>query len=160
MENIKTVKFLEQTKMTREDFANLSKSLESLETSSFNERAFKTESLEYEFVENPFSIVYFYYLDEKLVGYLDFWVTFDTATIFRIGVDSSYQKQGIASKLMNKMIKDIQSFEDEVYCITLEVRVSNFKAQNLYKKFGFDKFTTKPHYYENGEDAFVMGRNL
>ena len=61
---------------------------------------------------------------------------------------------------MEKMIEDIDKLEDEVFCITLEVRVSNIKAQKLYSKFDFINFTTKPNYYENGEDALVMGRNM
>ena len=160
MENIRTVKFFNENKISKEDFANLSKSLQTLENNSFYEKAFKVDSLEYEFIENPYSIIYFYYIEGELVGYLDYWVTFDTATIFRIGVDSRYQSKGIASKLMEKMIEDIEKLEDEVFCITLEVRVSNIKAQKLYSKFDFIKFTTKPNYYENGEDALVMGRNM
>lgn len=160
MENIRTVKFFNENKISKEDFANLSKSLQTLENNSFYEKAFKVDSLEYEFIENPYSIIYFYYIEGELVGYLDYWVTFDTATIFRIGVDSRYQNKGIASKLMEKMIEDIKKLNDEVFCITLEVRVSNIKAQKLYSKFDFIKFTTKPNYYENGEDALVMGRNM
>lgn len=160
MENIRTVKFFKENKISKEDFANLSKSLQTLENNSFYEKAFTVDNLEYEFIENPYSIIYFYYIEGELVGYLDYWVTFDTATIFRIGVDSRYQNKGIASKLMEKMIEDIKKLDDEVFCITLEVRVSNIKAQKLYSKFDFIKFTTKPNYYENGEDALVMGRNM
>ena len=160
MEKLVTVKILENTKMSHEEFVDLSKSLDKLEQNSFNKRAFDVSKLEYEFVENPFSIIYLYFIDDNLVGYLDYWVTFDSATIFRIGVDENVQKQGIGSKLMNKMIEDIKNNYEEVFFISLEVRKSNIKAQKLYSKFDFFEYTTKQNYYEDGEDALLMGRNM
>ena len=99
-------------------------------------------------------------MDDKLVGYLDYWVTFDSATIFRIGVDENIQKHGIGSKLMDMMIQDIKNKYNEVFFISLEVRKSNIKAQKLYSKFDFLEYTTKQNYYEDGEDALLMGRNM
>lgn len=160
MEKLVAVKILENTKMSNEEFVDLSKSLDKLEQNSFNKRAFDVSKLEYEFVENPFSIIYLYFIDDNLVGYLDYWVTFDSATIFRIGVDENVQKQGIGSKLMNKMIEDIKVNYGEVFFISLEVRKSNIKAQKLYSKFDFFEYTTKQNYYEDGEDALLMGRNM
>ena len=160
MEKLVAVKILENTKMSHEEFVDLSKSLDKLEQNSFNKRAFDVSKLEYEFVENPFSIIYLYFIDDNLVGYLDYWVTFDSATIFRIGVDENVQKQGIGSKLMNKMIEDIKNNYEEVFFISLEVRKSNIKAQKLYSKFDFFEYTTKQNYYEDGEDALLMGRNM
>ena len=160
MEKLVAVKILENTKMSHEEFVDLSKSLDKLEQNSFNKRAFDVSKLEYEFVENPFSIIYLYFIDDNLVGYLDYWVTFDSATIFRIGVDENVQKQGIGSKLMNKMIEDIKINYGEVFFISLEVRKSNIKAQKLYSKFDFFEYTTKQNYYEDGEDALLMGRNM
>ena len=40
--------------------------------------------------------------------------------------------------------------------ITLEVRVSNKVAINLYKSCGFNVVATRKRYYENGEDAYLM----
>ena len=40
---------------------------------------------------------------------------------------------------------------------TLEVRVSNLRAQNLYKSLGFVSVGKRKRYYEdNNEDAFLM----
>ena len=39
--------------------------------------------------------------------------------------------------------------------MTLEVRVSNLKAQALYRKFGFVDRGIRPNYYAD-EDALVM----
>jgi [ribosomal protein S18]-alanine N-acetyltransferase len=41
--------------------------------------------------------------------------------------------------------------------MTLEVRVSNTPAQELYRRFGFAIAGTRQRYYtDDGEDAFVM----
>jgi [ribosomal protein S18]-alanine N-acetyltransferase len=41
--------------------------------------------------------------------------------------------------------------------LTLEVRVSNTAAQELYRGFGFSIAGTRVRYYtDDGEDAFVM----
>jgi ribosomal-protein-alanine N-acetyltransferase len=41
--------------------------------------------------------------------------------------------------------------------MTLEVRVGNAAAQELYRHFGFAIAGTRPRYYtDDGEDAFVM----
>ena len=47
-------------------------------------------------------------------------------------------------------------YAKKIRFITLEVRVSNTPAINFYKKHGFEIETVKPHYYDNGEDAYYM----
>ena len=160
MEKLVELKVLENKKIIHEEFVSLSNSLSELEQNSFKNHAFDVNKLEYDFIENPFSIIYLYYVDDKLVGYLDYWVTFDSATIFRIGVDQNIQRKGIGSKLMQKMIDDIKENYGDVFFISLEVRKSNLKAQGLYSKFDFFSYTTKQNYYEDGEDAILMGRNM
>ena len=160
MEKQLTIKVLDKQMVSKEEFAQLKESLKEVELNSFKNHAFEVDKLEYDFVENPFSIIHLYYVDDKLVGYLDYWVTFDSATIFRIGVDSNVQKRGIGSKLMQKMIDDIKENYDEVFFISLEVRESNVKAQGLYSKFDFYSYQKKKNYYEDGEDAILMGRNM
>ena len=41
--------------------------------------------------------------------------------------------------------------------VTLEVRVSNYAAQNLYRKYGFREAGLRHRYYsDNQEDALIM----
>jgi len=42
----------------------------------------------------------------------------------------------------------------------LEVRVTNMPAINLYRKLGFQITKTIKSYYMDGEDAYVMSREL
>ena len=45
--------------------------------------------------------------------------------------------------------------------MTLEVRQSNYKAQGLYKKYGFEVIGTRKRYYsDNNEDALIMTKQL
>ena len=55
---------------------------------------------------------------------------------------------------MKEAFKEMK--ENEVFSITLEVRVSNIKAQRLYEKLGFKNTLLKKSYYSDGEDAFYM----
>ncbi len=45
--------------------------------------------------------------------------------------------------------------------INLEVRISNQKAINLYKKYGFKIVTIRKNYYQdNHEDAYLMIKKM
>lgn len=118
------------------------------------------KQIRYEMKENPCSFVYVALLDDDVVGYLDFMITFDSATIDRICVDENHRRNGIAKALLDKMVEVCQKQKDRVDFITLEVRASNKNAIRLYQKNGWIEITKKPHYYENGEDAIYMVRSL
>lgn len=118
------------------------------------------EQIRYEMKENPCSYVYVATLDDEVVGYLDFMITFNSATIDRICVNEVQRRKGIAQALLDKMIEVCKKQEDRVDYVTLEVRMSNKAAIALYEKNEWMKITTKPHYYSDGEDALYMVRSL
>ena len=93
-----------------------------------------------------------YVLEENnmILGFLDFWITFDSATIAQIAIRKTYQGRHLANLLMQEMIDDC--FAKKVANIALEVRVSNLKAISLYTKYGFKKIVIKPHYYDKSID--------
>lgn len=109
---------------------------------------------DYELNLNPVSYCLVAKLDNVIVGYIDYWITFDSATIAKICVNKSYQRQGLGQMLMNKMMTNIKFHQ--VKYLTLEVRKSNLPAINLYQKFGFKQETIKQGYYADGEDAIYM----
>lgn len=115
-----------------------------------------------ELEDNKFANIYvaeFVNSENKLlVGFYDYWITFDSATIAQIAVHPSFQKQGIASKMMQEIIDDC--YAKRVNNITLEVRENNEKARNLYKKFGFEEILVKPNYYSNGDNAVYMSKGV
>ena len=91
---------------------------------------------------------------KQVCGFVDYWQTFNSATICQIAVHPDIQRQKLASALLEEVIKECRIAKVE--SITLEVRVSNFKAINLYKKYGFKEVIIKPQYYSDGEDAIYM----
>ena len=120
---------------------------------------FTKEDLLYEISQNPVSNFLVLEKDGLVVGFIDYWITFDSATIDQIAVKKSERNQGFAKILLEKSINDLKEL-GEVSFFTLEVRTSNEPAINLYKSFGFQKVTIKEKYYDDGEDAIYMIKGL
>ncbi|MEM0351210.1 MAG: ribosomal protein S18-alanine N-acetyltransferase [Archaeoglobaceae archaeon] len=95
----------------------------------------------------------------KVVGYV---VTMEvdkvTGKIVSIAVRKDFRGRGIGEALLRKAIERLRSRGKTR--ITLEVRVSNKPAQELYKKLGFKIMDTIPSYYSDGEDAYYMVLSL
>ncbi len=121
----------------------------------------KEEDIAYELSKNPVNVFLVAVKDNKIVGYLDYIVTFNSSSIVQIAVNKIYRHQEIASSLLEKMISLLPSNGvEKVEFITLEVRKSNVAAVNLYHKFSFEDICLKPHYYKNGEDAIYMVKRM
>ncbi|MEK4626955.1 MAG: ribosomal protein S18-alanine N-acetyltransferase [Solibacillus sp.] len=118
------------------------------------------DSFYYEMTENQFS----HYLvaeDEsgKIIGFCGIWLVIDAAQITNVAVIESVRGQGIGEALMREAIRI--SKEANMDVMSLEVRVTNTVAQNLYRKLGFqDGGIRKGYYTDNQEDALVMWVNL
>lgn len=90
-----------------------------------------------------------------IVGYGGFWIVIDEAHISTIASDTQWRGQGIGELMLLAMIE--RSIELGAQEVTLEVRVSNTVAQNLYRKYGFEVVGRRPSYYrDNNEDADLM----
>lgn len=91
----------------------------------------------------------------RIAGFAGMWTIFDEAHITTIGVDPHYRGRGFGEllflALLDEAIRRGASF------VTLEVRVSNTIAQDLYQKYGLAIRGRKRGYYsDDGEDAFIM----
>ncbi|MHA1192636.1 MAG: GNAT family N-acetyltransferase [Promethearchaeota archaeon] len=71
-----------------------------------------------------------------------------------IAVIKGFRRLGIAKALLTQSMQEIKKriIDDFV----LEVRVSNYSAINLYKKFNFSTENIKYKYYRDGENAYFM----
>lgn len=118
----------------------------------------------YEMYENDFSNLLVIELSnqslglKQICGFIDFWTTFNSATIAQIAVHPDIQRQKLGTELINEAIKECKI--KKVNTITLEVRVSNLTAQNFYLKHGFKKVVIKTGYYSDGEDAIYMMKEV
>jgi ribosomal-protein-alanine N-acetyltransferase len=90
-----------------------------------------------------------------ILGYGGFWLMAGEAHISTIAVRPGWRRRGIGELLLVAMIDKAVELGAEV--MTLEVRVSNIAAQNLYRKYGFEEVRIKRRYYmDSGEDAIFM----
>ena len=92
---------------------------------------------------------------QYIAGFLGAWHMHDEAHIIAVGVRSPHRSRGIGELLLIGAIE--QAIARGMQSVTLEVRVSNYIAQNLYKKYGFKRQGVRKAYYvDNREDALIM----
>lgn len=96
---------------------------------------------------------------EKLVGFIGARFLGSDAHITNIAVLPNYQKKGLGTILLD----EIEKYARLSHCdsLTLEVRMSNYDAQRLYRKKGYVSRSVKQGYYtETNEDALDMIKHL
>jgi ribosomal-protein-alanine N-acetyltransferase len=94
-------------------------------------------------------------VDGQVVGYSGLMLTGPDAHVTTIAVDPEWHRRGIGSRLLLNMAR--QAVARGASHLTLEVRVSNKPAQELYRAFGFRPAGVRKNYYmETNEDALVM----
>lgn len=106
---------------------------------------------------NPFLRRIEYLSNDLVIGYLDYSLIYDRIEIDNFLVMDEYRNQGIGTKLLAYLIS--LSIGYQVVNITLEVRVSNDIARNLYKKFGFREVAIRKYYYGD-EDGILMEKQV
>ena len=90
-----------------------------------------------------------------LLAYSGFWLISGEAHISTIAVHPDFRGHKLGELLIWCMALHAIHLDAEV--ITLEVRISNETAQNLYRKYGFEVSGRRKGYYrDNGEDAYLM----
>ena len=95
----------------------------------------------------------------KVVSYLGAWLFLNKAHITNLAISSNYRREGLATKLLTQLFKKLS--QEGIVIVTLEVRISNQAAKNLYRSLGFVKIGIKKEYYsDNNEDAIVMWKRL
>ena len=78
--------------------------------------------------------------------------------VVSIAVMPQGRRKGVASALITTAMDGMRHYKAKQ--IYLEVRVTNEAGINLYKKLGLEITRTISGYYSDGEDAYVMSRNL
>ena len=99
-------------------------------------------------------------LNGQVIAYAGMWLIIDEAHITNIAVDPAFRRRGLGKTMMLALIKE--AIKKSTSMMTLECRVSNIAAQNMYRGLGFDICGMREKYYhDNGEDAYVMwNRNI
>jgi ribosomal-protein-alanine N-acetyltransferase len=90
-----------------------------------------------------------------VVGFAGVMYTGAEAHITNVGVDPDRRREGIATKMLLDVLRDCG--DKGVDSVTLEVRMRNRAAQELYRGFGFAPGGVRHQYYRDvGEDALIM----
>jgi len=93
--------------------------------------------------------------DDKVAGYICFWIVGDEIQILNLAVHPEKRHLGLGQFLLTRMIET--GISAGVKNAWLEVRPSNLSARNLYKQQGFREIGIRPNYYpESKEDAILM----
>lgn len=116
-------------------------------------------AFEGELARNCFAIYIVAEIGRRVVGYAGMWVILDEAHITNIAVDPAYRGKKLGENLLRQMME--LAVGNGASRMTLEVRVSNKTAQNLYQKLGFRSCGIRKGYYsDNREDAVIMWAEL
>lgn len=91
----------------------------------------------------------------QVIGFGGFWILYGEMHITNIGVATHYRGQGWGEVLLASMLQ--QAIHLQADYATLEVRVSNQPAINLYHKYEYRIVVQQRDYYhDNHEDAHSM----
>ena len=78
--------------------------------------------------------------------------------ILSFAVKPSSQRKGVGTALLKKLETILKRLNMQE--IILEVRLSNIGAISLYEREGFKRKAISENYYEDGEDALVMRKQI
>ena len=104
----------------------------------------------------PFSNYLVYLENEKIVGYLNYYLMYERIEIANFNVLEEFQNKRVGTSLIEYLIN---KYMGKVNNITLEVKSNNDKAIYLYKKMGFKMVAIREKYY-NGIDGILMERGM
>ena len=125
---------MEISLMTLEDYENIKNKLPNEYDDFWNHTILKNE------LENENS-KYFVAKDENdILGFAGIWISPVDCQITNIVVKKTNRKQGIGSKLLEKLIEI--AIETKLETLGLEVNENNIAAISLYEKYGFKKVRT------------------
>jgi ribosomal-protein-alanine N-acetyltransferase len=118
------------------------------------------KSYHFELTENPSTLALVVEIvpevgDPVIIGMSVVWIIIDEAHIATIAIHPEFRGFGYGKSLLAETLR--QSIQRGAHLATLEVRVSNLIAQQLYRSFGFNSTGRRLHYYhDNDEDALIM----
>jgi [ribosomal protein S18]-alanine N-acetyltransferase len=90
-----------------------------------------------------------------VVGYAGMMFTGKEAHVTNIAVDPDFHGRKVGTRLLYALVTEAVARGAQI--LSLEVRITNKVAQDMYVKFGFSVAGTRKGYYiETNEDALVM----
>ena len=141
-------------KMTLEDID----AVYEIEHSSFS-LPWTKEAFFYEMMENRHAYYVLAETADGIVGFCGLWIVMDECHVTNIAILPEQRGKKLGEKLMRAAMETAK--DNGATAMTLEARVSNTPARNLYEKLGFKYGGIRKSYYsDNFEDAIVMWVNF
>jgi len=112
-------------------------------------------SFVFEVEGNPASRCWVAEVNGQIVGMIVAWLFVDEVHIATLATHPDFRRQGVAQKLLTHTLR--YTYDEGAVSSFLEVRESNLAAQEMYRKFGYEKTGLRKRYYkDNDEDAILM----
>ncbi len=100
---------------------------------------------------HPFSKYLVYLVNNEIVAFLKYSRIYEVIEIDYVYTIVKYRNNGYSTSLINYVINKFDNFP-----ISLEVRISNKSAIELYKKCGFTQKVVRKNYYGNEDAVFFV----
>lgn len=118
---------------------------------------------------NPFLYMNFYEMNSEgffvaeyngfIVGFtVGYQLSPDEGRIFSLAVREGFRSMGIGARLMDAILSVFMG--KFLQYASLEVRITNIRAQEFYKRMDFIPCWIQHGYYSDGEDGIIMKRRL
>lgn len=106
----------------------------------------------------PGTIAFVVENEGELIGYSMSNIGKEGFHVTNIAISQEHQRKGIGSKLMHML----EAIARECGCnrAYLEVRITNKAAIQMYKRLGYKIAHVQKLYYMDGDDAYVMEKEL
>jgi ribosomal-protein-alanine N-acetyltransferase len=96
---------------------------------------------------------------EGVIGYAVLWCILDQGELANVAVTPRLRGRGLGTHLLARVLEVARARGVEM--VFLEVRPSNERAVDLYRRFGFTDVGRRKAYYEHPkEDALIMSARL
>lgn len=94
--------------------------------------------------------------DGVVAGFGGMWLIVGEAHVNNVAVHPDCRRRGYGRRIMKELMR-VAWRAGEIVQMTLEVRVTNVPAIDLYMSMGFEAAGRRKNYYEdNGDDAYIM----
>lgn len=144
-------------KIARENFPVYADQILEIENLSFSS-PWSMDDFKIE-MEKPITHLWALISDEKLYGYICFWLFNREIHITNLAVHPAKRGHRLGQFLLAKIIE--RYVREGLKQMRLEVRSSNLAAKRLYSRMGFREIGISPLYYKDtNEDAVIMGLEL
>lgn len=115
----------------------------------WSERSFRNE------LSNQQSIFLVAIEGVNVVGYAGGWTVVDEFHFTNVAVSPEFRRKGTGRELVKRILELAK--QAGMLCATLEVRIGNEPAIQLYANLGFERVAVRKKYYpDNHEDAVIM----